>query len=90
MMEELLVPHRARLQLLLQERAQFVRLVLLRLGRGAVLERSLKLGPLRSLSSSSTQAVHFSSNVFINIPQQILQFFPRIKQARHDRADGAA
>src|SRR5439155_19249446 len=44
----------------------------------------------RPLSWPSTHAVHFSSNVFINVSQQILQFLARIKQARHHRADGAS
>src|SRR4030095_1771475 len=42
----------------------------------------------RPVSWSSIQAVHFSSNVFINILQQVLQFLPRIKQSRHHSADG--
>src|SRR4029453_3261515 len=40
----------------------------------------------RPLSCPSSHAVHFSSNVFINVPQQILQFLARIKQTRHHRA----
>src|SRR6266849_1601979 len=40
------------------------------------------------VSSSSSHAVHFSSNVFIEIPQQVLQFFPRVEKSRHDRANG--
>src|SRR5207249_4504904 len=43
----------------------------------------------RPLSWPSSQAVHFSSNVFINVPQQILQFLACIKQTRHHRANGA-
>src|SRR4029434_2581546 len=43
----------------------------------------------RPLSCPSSHAVHFSSNVFIHVPQQILQFLARIKQTRHHRAYGA-
>src|SRR5882724_6161152 len=41
------------------------------------------------LSWPSSHAVHFSSNVFINVLQQILQFLARIKEARHHRANRA-
>src|SRR6266481_6405242 len=43
----------------------------------------------RPLSWSSSHAVHFSSNLFIHVSQQILQFLARVKKARHDGADGA-
>src|SRR5207245_11000869 len=47
---------------------------------------------INSLPASwpSSQAVHFSSNVFINVLQQSLEFLAGIKQARHDRANRAA
>src|ERR1051325_7574223 len=35
----------------------------------------------------SSQAVHFSSNVFINISQQILEPFSRVEQPRHYRSN---
>src|SRR3984893_7475881 len=42
------------------------------------------------LNWPSSQAVHFSSSVFIHVSQGILQFLAGIKQTRHHRADGAA
>src|ERR1051325_2694000 len=44
----------------------------------------------RPLSWPSTHAVHFSSNVFINVPQQGLQFLACIKETRHHRANRAS
>src|SRR3982074_233522 len=40
-------------------------------------------------SCPSIQAVNFSSNVFINVPQQSLQFFAGVEKPGHDRADRA-
>src|SRR5262249_6454385 len=40
----------------------------------------------RPLSCPSSHAVHLSSNVFIDVSQQILQFLACIKQTRHHRA----
>src|SRR5436309_973099 len=42
------------------------------------------------LSLPSSHAVHFSSNVLINVLQQILQFLACIEQARHHCANRAA
>src|ERR1051325_2645096 len=44
----------------------------------------------RPLSWPATHAVHFSSNVFINVPQQGLQFLACIKETRHHRANRAS
>jgi hypothetical protein len=61
-----------------------------RFGRDPIVERSLEFGALRIAQFAVNPAVQFSSNVFINIPQQILQLFARIEQARHDGADRTA
>src|SRR3954471_5461103 len=39
-------------------------------------------------SSPSIHAVHFSSNVFIEVPQEVLEFFPGIEKSRHHRTNG--
>src|SRR5436190_3281398 len=41
-------------------------------------------------SSPSIHAVHFSSNVFIEVPQEVLQFFSGVEKPGHHCADRAA
>ena len=46
MMKELFVAHRRRLELLLQKRTKFARLIFFREGRGPIVERGFELGAL--------------------------------------------
>src|SRR6476619_1465692 len=40
------------------------------------------------VNSPSIHAVHFSSNVFIEIPQEVLELFASVEKPGHHRADG--
>src|SRR5438270_13350737 len=52
---------------------------------GSEASNSISSAPV---SSPSIHAVHFSSNVFIEVPQKVLQFFPGVEKSRHHGADG--
>src|SRR3954469_1658314 len=52
---------------------------------GSDASNSIRSSPV---NAPSIHAVHFSSNVFIEVPQEVLEFFPGIEKPRHHGADG--
>ncbi len=89
MVEEIGVAQRRGGQVRPQQLADFERGLLVGQGLGMGLQFALEIGKLRPESRPSTQAVNFSSKVFIHIPQHGLHFFAGVEKPGHHRADRA-